>query len=236
MGSLAQTAVKLLSWNIHSFVGRGGNFAPDRTASLVRDVDPDIAVFQEVDFRGDPSLSLDILKPDGGDHVIAAPSLGDGDQWYGQALISKCPISREEVHDLSVDGREPRKLIEAYIDLPDTTLRVLATHLGLKRIERRRQLEIIKNVIVHDTETPTILAGDLNEWWGSDHVIRKLFDYDKNIETNRLKTFPSRLPIFSLDRIASRPSGVIKNISRLRRNPDASDHLPLVATLNLGHN
>lgn len=224
--------MKFLSWNIHSFVGRGGDFNPERTASLVRHIDPDIAVFQEVDFREDPSFSIDVLKPESGDHVVEAPSMGEGDRWYGQALISKYPVSRSEIHDLSVEGREPRKLLEAYLDVPDATIRILATHLGLKRFERRRQLEVIKDVIVHDINTPTILAGDLNEWWGSDHVIRKLFDYDANVTTNRLKTFPSRLPIFSLDRIASRPKGVVQHVSRLKKDPGASDHLPLVATLH----
>ena len=50
---------------------------------------------------------------------------------YGQALISRWPLSDTKVHDLSYPEREPRRAICACIETPAGPIKVVATHLGL---------------------------------------------------------------------------------------------------------
>lgn len=235
MGAWSPSVVKLLSWNLHSFVGRSGCCEPERIAALVDAVNPDIAVFQEVDFRSLSDTTIEIFKSDGRDHVIEAPAMGAGDRWYGQALISKYPISTGLVHDLSVSGREPRKLIDVILEIPENSLRVLATHLGLKRLERRQQVRHMRKHLGKKSEVPTIVTGDWNEWWPSDKIIRSLFGAGQNVATRRLRTFPAQFPIFGLDRAATRPAALLKTVTRVQLDPGASDHLPILVELNIPH-
>ena len=39
--------------------------------------------------------------------------MADGD--YGQMLVSRCPFSASEVHDISQANREPRRAIETEV-------------------------------------------------------------------------------------------------------------------------
>src|SRR5205085_1841050 len=74
-----------------------------------------------------------------GVHGIGAKSIMGADGDYGQLLISRWPITKAEVHDISFPEREPRCAIRAEIETPAGALRVVATHLGLSTRERRSQ-------------------------------------------------------------------------------------------------
>ena len=81
---------------------------------------------------------------------------------------------------------------------------------------------------------PTIMLGDFNEWRrvrrSALAVLEPVFG-----SLPMLPSFPSRLPIFPLDRILDWPPGLIKQFS-VHNTPLsklASDHLPLVADIDL---
>jgi endonuclease/exonuclease/phosphatase family metal-dependent hydrolase len=75
--------------------------------------------------------------------------------------------------------------------------------------------------------------GDLNEWrpWGG--ALRRLHAYF-GTQTS-LRTFPSRHPRVPLDRIWVRPVAAVKrlHVQHGHHTRWASDHLPLVADLDL---
>jgi endonuclease/exonuclease/phosphatase family metal-dependent hydrolase len=78
-----------------------------------------------------------------------------------------------------------------------------------------------------------MLAGDLNEWflWGRPlRMLQQQFP-----DTPHRRTFPARFPVFSLDRVWVHPREALVSLeehaSKLARI--ASDHLPLVATINI---
>lgn len=226
--------LRVLTWNIHACVGLDGRHDIARVGAVVRKLAPDIAAFQEVDSRRPaPGAGrvYDTLRAQVGHHGHDAWSISGRDGHYGQILASRFPLEDKAVHDISVRGREPRKVMEAYVRLPDTRLRVVATHLGLSRWERRRQLGRLHEIVDADRATPLLLIGDLNEWLWPGRCQRGLF---ARLEAwTAHASFPARLPLFALDRICCRPAGLLARSRAVREARKASDHLPVLAELDL---
>jgi len=84
------------------------------------------------------------------------------------------------------------------------------------------------------TPMPTIMLGDFNEWRrvrrSALAVLHPVFG-----SPPMLSSFPSRLPLLPMDRIFDWPAGVIthRSVYNTPLTRKASDHLPLVANLDL---
>jgi endonuclease/exonuclease/phosphatase family metal-dependent hydrolase len=108
-------------------------------------------------------------------------------------------------------------------------MRVIATHLGVRRTERRRQAALLREIVDFDLSTPVMLLGDLNEWsrrgaaWS---LFSGIFD-DFTVHAS----FPARFPVLALDRILIRPGGTLIRSWIDRQGYPSSDHLPVVADL-----
>lgn len=138
-----------------------------------------------------------------GSHGVGARAISTADGDYGQMLISRWPLEATEVHDISDPEREPRRVIKAEIAAPQGPLRVIATHLGLAVGERRGQARRLLE-IADATQATTIVMGDFNDWFWPGSV-RKALSWQFPGRT-RCRTFPSRFPLFRLDRIYCRPA------------------------------
>ena len=119
--------------------------------------------------------------------------------------------------------------------LPWSTASVLATHLGLAIDERRQQMGRIVEMLQGAGTEILILMGDFNEWlpWGRPlRRVASLFDAPAFPAP---PTFPSRRPFLALDRIWVRSPRHLRALEVFREDPArmASDHLPLVADLDL---
>ncbi|MDA0664323.1 MAG: endonuclease/exonuclease/phosphatase family protein [Proteobacteria bacterium] len=228
--------LRVVTWNIHGGVGTDRRHDIRRIGAVIGALAPDLAAFQEVDSRlpsAAPSGSRDIqayLRGTVGDHDHRAWALTGADGVYGQMLASRFPLAGRIVHDISVAGREPRKVMEAIVMHPAGALRVLATHLGFRQAERRRQMTWLREIINNDTKTPFVLLGDLNEWRRG-HIGRTILTPAD--AATRHPTFPSRFPVLPLDRIACRPGAMLVRSWVAREARKASDHLPLAAELIL---
>ena len=194
--------VRAASWNIHSGVGSDGRFDAARIGAAIRALAPDIIAVQEVESRIGSGASVDLFTflPDClPGHLIDAKSITTHDGHYGHMLLSRFPLTRQKIHDISFPGREPRKVIDAHVETPLGGWRILATHLGLAARERKLQLTELARLIAHAPAMPTVLMGDFNCWRDT----RQLRRLDKLLPggTTRHRTFPARLPLFALDRI-----------------------------------
>jgi endonuclease/exonuclease/phosphatase family metal-dependent hydrolase len=133
--------------------------------------------------------------------------------------------------DLSFGSHEPRGAVDADVDCHGHLLRVVATHLGLRLAERRDQIRRLLQVF--DTEEmPVILMGDINEWFVWGRSLRWLVSHFQAVPAPR--TFPSRRPLFALDRIWIRPRHRLVHV-KAHATPlakVASDHLPLLARID----
>ena len=226
-------SVRVMTWNIHGGVGPDRACDLERVLALVQAHDPDIVALQEIDARSGrrrDAAAFDFLTEALGSHraearLITAP---DGD--YGHALISRWPMSGIVQHDISVGRREPRAAIEAVVETPHGPLHVVAVHLGLGFGERRRQGDRLAS-LAGGGGTPSIIMGDFNDWVWRSSVEDALARFAP--DRTRQKTFPALLPLVAIDRICGRPNGVIARSWTDRSARRASDHLPVIADLDL---
>jgi endonuclease/exonuclease/phosphatase family metal-dependent hydrolase len=229
----ATRRVCVLTWNIHGGVGSDGRYDIERTGRFIGDLAPDIAAFQEVDLRRPSQTQHDIcryLRGQVGEHGHEAWTISGADGKYGQMLASRYPLTEQTIHDISIAGREPRNVIEVWIEMPAGRLRVIATHLGLRRAERGRQIDRLREIISADLSAPLVLLGDFNEWRRG-QVVRALSDLFDARTAHR--TFPARFPVLALDRIMCRAGPRLAGSRAAREAYRASDHLPVVAGIVL---
>lgn len=226
----AEHSVVVASYNIHRAVGMDGLRNTARVAAAIDHLDADIVALQEVEW-GLPAHEawLERYAERRGYTLVADPNIVDHRGHFGNVLLSRCPVSAVDRIDLAVGRFEPRAAIAACIDILGTEHRVLATHLGLRRRERRAQSTRLADYLGQQQPGPAILLGDLNDWQWRSRSIRPVADLFATAPSPR--SFPSGRPLFALDRILFRGIAdhpqvrtVIHPLTRM-----ASDHLPVSA-------
>src|SRR3954471_16034594 len=230
----AGNEIKLASYNIHLGIGRDGEFRPARIAAVIDEIGADVIALQEISL-GAPSF--DMLRYLGDACCLTAiggPTLITASGQYGNAMLTGLPHDEVLHWHLSLARCEPRAALEARFRHGSQMVRVIATHLGLRPAERRDQIRRLLKIIEKDRAYPTVLLGDVNEWflWG-----RPLRWMHRHFQaTPAPATFPSSRPLFALDRIWVEPRRALKKVEvHVSENARiASDHLPIVATLDFG--
>lgn len=222
----------VVSWNVHGFVARGGGFSPEPALRVLERLAPDVVALQEVEDRvwqGMPAL--DWLANRGGWQAWAGPTLMRGEARYGNAILARGPALAVRRHDLAVTaGMEPRGVLDVVFAHGEGSLRVMATHLGLARGDRRRQVEQLLSILgPAEAGRIDLLAGDFNEWLPRSRLMAQVEARFEAATTGR--TFPARWPMFALDRIYLRPTRMMQDFRVEPLPAGESDHLPILATL-----
>ncbi len=157
---------------------------------------------------------------------------------HGNALLSRWPLGDAGHHDVSDHRFEQRGLLHVPVDWNGTRLHTIVAHLGLMHSSRVRQIERIAQFIAANVpvDERLVLAGDFNDWGERlDAPIRAMgLQRAAAGALPAPRTFPSRVPVFSLDRIYTR--GLRCSSTFVPRGPAwarMSDHLPLVAEFEL---
>lgn len=220
------------TYNIHSAVGTDGIFDPLRVAAVIAELNADVIALQEVPLGGSHQVDvLALLREHSGFHSVAGPTMECPQRSYGNAVLSRYRLVDSHRIDLSFGSREPRGAVDADIDCQGHRLRVVATHLGLRPAERRHQIRRLLQAFDTD-RAPVILMGDVNEWFVWGRTLRWLVAHFEAAPAPA--TFPSRWPLFSLDRIWISPRNRLLHVE-VHRTPLArlaSDHLPLIAHID----
>jgi endonuclease/exonuclease/phosphatase family metal-dependent hydrolase len=186
---------------------------------------------QEVPLGGSAGVGvLALLRAAWGGESAADPTPDTPRLRFGNAVLSRHPIRAVRSVDLSFGAREPRGALDADLSCHSHPLRVVATHLGLSPAERRHQIRRLLEVF--DTGTmPVMPSGDIDGWFVWGRSLRWLVSHFQRVSAPA--TFPSRRPIFALDRIWIRPRQRLLEV-RAHASPlarIASDHLPPVARI-----
>ena len=226
---LPESCLRIASYNVHGCVGTDGRKDAARIAEVIRELDCDTVGLQEVDYR------LDYIAGRVGMHCIPGITLVRHDGPFGNALLTTRKILDVRQLALGYGRREPRSALDVDLDVCGQKLRVIVTHLGLFAAERRWQVRKLLEM-VRDTQERLVVLGDINEWFPFSRPVRWF---------NRLlghsvveRSFPSRWPLFALDRVWVRPRPALLALKAHRSAlaAAASDHLPvkaIVATQSL---
>lgn len=228
------SGLSVATYNIHRCIGSDGRYDPGRIREVLHQLDADVIALQEVErFDDDPGL-LDYLC-DGSDwKAIHGVTLKRDGGEYGNALLTRLPVKNLWRQELTYRQREPRGAIHARLRSGEHDVLVIATHLGLRPAERRHQARLLAKALEGREEVAVaspraILLGDFNEWWFTRRTLRHLQQTFMPVPAP--STWPSRRPVFALDRIWSTPD--LPSVAVERVNTPltriASDHLPLRA-------
>lgn len=238
--------IRLLTWNIHKGIGGvDRRYRLDRTIGLLRHQRLDFALLQEV-AEGMPRAffdhQLELISS-----ALEMPYVAFGHEHrfrvggYGNAIISRYPLTDAQRVDLTVGSRKKRGVIlaRAHVSYGShvRSLVLFNLHLGLAGSERERQMELFLSchpfARLH-SRTPIVVAGDMNDLWGTAGD-RFLVPAGFARAGYRYNTFPAMFPIRPLDAIFLRGDLHSVHCAPLRGAlaQSASDHLPLVAELDL---
>ena len=219
---LPESCLRIASYNVHGCRGTDGRKDASRIAGVIAELECDTVGLQEVDYR------LDYIAGRVGMEAVPGLTLVRHDGPYGNALLTKRKVLDVRRLALGYGRREPRNALDVDLDVCGQKLRVIVTHLGLFPPERRWQVRRLID-LVRETQERLVVLGDINEWLPFSRPLRWF---------NRLlghsvveRSFPSRLPLFALDRVWVRPRPALLAL-KAHRSPlaaRASDHLPVKA-------
>lgn len=238
--------LRALSYNIHKCIGGvDRRYDPSRIAEVIRKLDVDVAMLQEVDggvARSNHDHQVELLAEQLGlRYHTWFPNVDvRGGGQYGNAILSRYPIIESTNIDLSIRWKKRRSALHAVLrvrhDDVDRTVHLYNMHLGLARFERRIQLRKFLDShpfqnLHHDT--PIVVGGDLNDVYGGLGLLLAPAGF-RGIERRPL-TFPAWGPLRALDAIFVRGDMDFMRLARcdsdLARR--ASDHRPLIADIRL---
>lgn len=254
---MPKSTIRILTYNIHKgFNISNRRFVLHDIKTSLRRIDADIVFLQEI--HGERTISnnrfddwpnnrqFEFLADQVWQHHAYGKNAIYRSGHHGNAILSKYPFIDWENIDVSTIRTASRSLLHGTIEVADTIghrdkkIHIICVHLGLFERERERQLTtLVHRIQSHvPTDEPLIIAGDFNDWRGNAerHLRQGLGASEayKKVHGRFARTFPSTLPLLSMDRIYTRGLEIIE-CQRLHGEPwnRLSDHTPLLAELSV---
>ncbi len=233
--------VRILTYNIYhgETVAAEKQFDLDLLAKIISDTKPDLVALQEVDFKTNRVLKMDLVTELGlrtkMQAIFGKAMAFDGGE-YGEGVLSTFSFLNTKNYALVArEGKEPRAALEVNVSLRSgDTIKFVGTHLDhtedeTDRINQANQL----NTIFSKDSTPTILAGDLNAIPESE-TMKILFKEWQPSFTESIPTSPAENPKAKIDYILFRPANSWRVLERkVIEEKIASDHRPVLSVLEL---
>ncbi|HET7559986.1 MAG TPA: endonuclease/exonuclease/phosphatase family protein [Limnochordia bacterium] len=247
--------LRVITYNIQHGADIRHEVDLNRTAAALAELQPDIAVLQEVDINWRRSGSVN--QPELLGHLLGLPyvyfaealslsallNLGQPAQ-YGLALFSRYPIVHPQTLRLPRGGPldEPRVLLSAGIVTPAGVLHVFGTHLTLHVDVRLHQIDALLNA-TRSVPGPRVLVGDFNTEPGSSPMAELLAA--RNLDGDPVwtdaavaldaaaPTFPSDTPRARIDYVFVSPDLTPELLDVTVPEVTASDHRPVVVDFRL---
>ena len=222
-------SIRVATYNIHGAIGLDRRHDLSRVIDVIGELQADIVGLQEVAVTEDAD-AVELIAEACGYVAVAGPNIVRHRCRFGNLLLSRWPITDFRLLDLSVARREPRGAIDARIEIRDESFQIVVTHLGLRRSERRRQLEMLRDAVA-EQNLPSVILGDFNA--PSRRELRHAGLDGRRTLSLAPRSFPANAPILALDRIWAWPDSLLQAV-RAHRSPRsrvASDHLPVIGEL-----
>ncbi len=247
----AQT-LRIMTYNVHSCIGMDGKLSCERIARVIAQYQPDVVALQEIDVgrqrtnsADQAALISDYLQMKFHFH----PTIHLEEERYGDAILTHLPMRLIKAGRLPEPAGKPlseaRGAIWVVIEVDGIQVQVVNTHFGLSPGERSVQVEALLggDWLGHPAcRKPVVLCGDFNAGPGSAVCRRlgsRLRDVQLELEAHRpKKTFFGRYPTFRIDHIFTDADAKIVHVDvpSTHMTRVASDHLPLIADVQLATN
>lgn len=231
----------------------------DDLVAFLKQEDADIVALQEVYNSKDPklekcfrtmqALNQELRYP----HTAFAVAMIDSEYNlpWGNAVLSKFPITKQEAiffdvpfgeREMKIENAEhaPRNMLHAAIDANGTTLNIFSIHgiWGYDGDDNPRRLAMSDTIIQHTKNLPhVILSGDFNVKENTETIknlepcLKNVFKGERTTSFNmRIKT-DQRLATAVVDHLLVSPD--LRVIEHRQPDVDASDHLPMVAAIEI---
>jgi endonuclease/exonuclease/phosphatase family metal-dependent hydrolase len=212
----------------------------ERIACVIESLDADVVAVQEI-LHGDGNNSQARFLSE---RLRYQFSFGENRAHrgvpYGNATLSRLPITLEKNYDITRQGRERRGCLRTDIRLANkSVLHVFNVHLGTSYFERPHQARLLLGDALIKTASlagPRVVVGDFNEWTRG-IASALMHEQFASVDAKLLKkTFPGLVPLFRLDHFYFDRHLKLKDFAvvRTKLTKMASDHLPLVADFRIG--
>jgi len=238
-GLVQVEALRVVSYNIKHGRGNDNVVNLDRTAAVLRTLQPDIVGLQEVDdlaTRSGGVPQAERLGQSLGMHHAFGRFMDFQGGTYGMAILSRHPIVRTESVRLP-DGNEPRVALAVEVQLPSNgRLTIVNVHFDWVEDDTFRFAQASALTTYLDAlKTPYILLGDFNDEPESRTLalFKQRAAEAKKPAADRF-TFSSTEPNKEIDFIFTSPAAAWRAREvRVITEPLVSDHRPVLAVLAL---
>src|SRR5437867_3106974 len=197
--------IRLATYNIHRARGLGGRERVDRVVAGIEEIDASVVALQEV-----LAPQARALVEATGMTGVFGPTRRLPQGLYGNLCLSRFPLVAHRRYSLTCRPFEPRGCLRVDLAVPElgsARLHIFNVHLGLRYQERVQQVRMLARIFGRSRVSgPRVVLGDFNEWFdgGASRLLRAEFGHP-NGHGPSLRTHPSPLPMFPLDRIYHDP-------------------------------
>ena len=233
--------LRVMTYNIHVGVGMDKKLDLARIADLIENEHPDLVGLQEVDrFVKRTELRdeiLELAKLTGMEFAFAHNLDYQGGQ-YGVAILSRFPIQKIDHRKFeNLREAERRGMLRVEVKFGNKTLNFVTTHLDYQHEDGRvfETEQLLK--FLNGVRGPLIVVGDFNDdsSGGAYKSMRNRFDdaWSAAPAGDIGLSYPADKPTKRIDYIFTRKSDRTKARKAWIVNSQASDHLAVVADLEV---
>ncbi len=237
--------IRVATYNIHKCKGLDQRTNPERIAKVIRELNADVVAIQEILDVRDGRPEFDQARCITAELESYHKCFGENRTLYGgrygNMTLSRFPVQVCRNYDVTWRHRERRGCLRTDLVLSgNTLLHLFNVHLGTSFIERRHQARMLlsDNLLSQRWAQPRIVVGDFNEWTHglASRLMKEAFEAAKPKTWLRQgRTYPGIFPVLHLDHFYYDKHLSLRSfrVHRSRRALVASDHLPLVAELEV---
>lgn len=237
----AKKTLRVMTYNIHVGVGMDKKLDLERIADVIENEHVELVGLQEVDrFVKRTELRdevLELVKLTGMEYAFAHNLDYQGGQ-YGVAILSRFPIQKIDHRKYeNVREAERRGMLRVEVKVDNRIVNFVTTHLDYqyqdgRNFETEQMLKFLRNV-----KGPLIVTGDLNDETSGEAyklMLTRFQDAWTAAPAGDLGlSYPADKPSKRIDYIFTRTADRIRVTKAWTVNSLASDHLPVVADLEL---
>lgn len=236
--AVEKNKLTVLTYNIHHGAPESGPINLDDIADVIKRSGAEVVALQEVDVNTKRSGNVDQAKKLAElldmDYYFSRSINFDGGE-YGNAILSKYPLTDKRKFDLPMPLREPRSVGLATVTLPDgKTFEFGATHFeaGADFSHARLAQSRFLNELSKTLEKPLIIGGDYNAVPNSAEMVELKKGFNFSCVGSCPFTFPVRNPNRAIDFViynglARQTFSLVSGVAMTGEL--ASDHLPMLA-------